>query len=109
MSDFILTVEEPDRASCTLEELCQHIALERGFVEQCVELGIAEVRGTAAPDWVFTTTAVLRIRKAWRLHRDLDVHVSNLALLLELLDERDLLQQQVAVLRQRLQHWEGHD
>jgi chaperone modulatory protein CbpM len=108
MSDLIIGIVD-DLSGCTVEELCQRIALERQFVEQCVEQGIAEVVGASAADWIFTTSAILRIRKAWRLHRDLDIQVSNLALVLELLDERDLLQQQVAILRGRLQEWEDRD
>lgn len=91
----------------SLFELCQRGALEEQFIIACVECGVADAVGGAPPDWVFTATAALRIRKAWRVHRELDVHVDSLALVLELLDERDALRQEVAVLRQRLQQWEG--
>lgn len=105
MNEIIFSVESDERGGCTLDELCQRIALERHFVEQCVQQGVADVQGEAT-EWIFSTTAVLRIRKAWRLHRDLDIHPGNLALVLELLDERDQLLQEAAALRQRLQYWE---
>jgi len=107
MSDKLLVVDDLEWSSCTLQELCQRIALEEHFIVHCVQQGIAEVSGLQ-PDWLFSTTAALRIRKAWRLHRDLEVHLDNLVLTLELLDERDQLLQGVATLRQRLAHWEKH-
>jgi hypothetical protein len=49
---------------------------------------------------------LLRIQKAYRLHRDLDIHPASLGLILELLDEREALREEVAMLRRRLSHWE---
>jgi hypothetical protein len=47
------------------------------------------------------------LRKAHRLHRDLDVHIDSLGLILELLDDRDALHHEVAALRRRLSQWES--
>lgn len=107
MSDKLLLVDEPEWGGCSLQELCQRIALEEYFVVHCVQQGIAEVSGRQQ-EWLFSTAAAQRIRKAWRLHRDLEVHLDNLVLMLELLEERDGLLQEVATLRQRLAHWENH-
>lgn len=95
-----------DLADCTLQELCELGAFDEHFVIQCVEQGIAPVAGQQVPDWLFPAASVLRIRKAWRLHRDLDVHLGSLALILELLEERDRLHREVSELRQRLSRWE---
>lgn len=93
-----------DLVACTLRDLCQ--VFDEHFIVQCVEQGIAPVTGRAAPEWRFPATSVLRIRRAWRLHRDLDVQFSSLPLVLELIDERDLLHREVIALRQRLGQWE---
>ena len=91
---------------CTLIELCQLIKLDELFITQCVEYGIAQVAGRQTSDWTFQAPAVVRIQKAWRLQRDLDIHISGLPLILELLDEREALQYQVAVLQHKLRGWE---
>ena len=88
-------------------ELVECSRLDEGFVIQCVEYGIAEVRGTDRQNWRFRAEAMLKLQKAWRLHRDLDVHVSSLVLVLDLIDEVEALREECDLLRQRLQHWEA--
>lgn len=97
---------ESDPANWSLQELCQRQGFDEHFIVECVEYGIAQVPGRQPLEWTFSGTAVLRMQKAWRLHRDLDIHISNLGLVLELLDQRDALEQQVAFLRDRLSRWE---
>jgi chaperone modulatory protein CbpM len=92
----------------TLIELCECSALDEQFVIACVEHGVAPTSGTQVVEWIFSQTAVLRLQKAWRLHRDLDLQIDSLPLVLELLDERDQLLQEIAALRQHLRHWEHH-
>lgn len=93
--------------SCSFEELCQRRLLEADFVLQCVEAGIVEMQAGLPPaQWRFTTVSVLRIERARRLQRDLDVQLGDLALVLDLLDEVESLRAEAAALRRRLQHWE---
>lgn len=106
MNDDTFTDPREDQDPCSLPELCRRGSLEEFFVVQCVEHGVADASGPVA-EWVFPARAVLRIHKAWRLHRDLDIQIGSLALMLELLEERDQLREQVAVLLQRLQQWEA--
>jgi chaperone modulatory protein CbpM len=93
-------------AFCSLDDLCRRTRLDEGFVVECVEHGVAHVAGQEVLAWRFSMTAILRLQKAWRLHRDLDLHVSNLPLVLDLLEERDQLLQEIEDLRLRLRHWE---
>lgn len=93
-------------AFCNLGDLCSRTRLEERFVVECVEHGVAHVVGNEALAWRFSMTAILRLQKAWRLHRDLELQVSSLALVLDLLEERDQLQQEIADLRNRLSRWE---
>lgn len=90
----------------TLTEVCRATRIEEGFIIECVELGVAPVSGDESLAWRFSTTAIMRLQKAWRLHRDLELQVDSLALVLDLLDERDRLQQQIAELQARLGRWE---
>ena len=106
MTDNIQPEDMLDHVVCTLAELCERCAFDEHFVIQCVEHGIAQVSGQHAVEWTFSAASARRIRKAWRLHRDLDLHLGSLALILELLDERDRLHQEVMELRLRLARWE---
>jgi chaperone modulatory protein CbpM len=91
---------------CSFDELCQRRLLDADFVLQCIESGIVEVQAQTRAEWRFSAQAMLRIERARRLQRDLDVQLQDLALVLDLLDEVDGLREEVAMLRRRLQHWE---
>lgn len=90
----------------SLDDACRRLLLDRHFIVSCVEYDVAEVRGTNPAEWTFTSWTLLRIQKAYRLHRDLDIHPASLGLILELLDEREALREEVGMLRRRLSHWE---
>jgi chaperone modulatory protein CbpM len=88
-------------------ELVQCSRLDEGFVVQCVEYGITEVAGEGRHDWQFDAQALMKLQRAWRLHRDLDVQVPSLVLVLDLLEEVETLRRECELLRQRLNHWEA--
>jgi hypothetical protein len=102
----VFTVEQNgDELWWSVQELTSSSALEPGFIEQCVELGLIEVSGPPL-QWRFNDEGRLLLNKAWRLHHDLEVHVSALPLVLQLIDELDELRQEAEALRLRLRHWE---
>ncbi|MGA0805791.1 MAG: chaperone modulator CbpM [Pseudohongiellaceae bacterium] len=93
--------------ACSFEELCQRRLLDADFIVHCVEAGIVDVHAQQPlTEWRFTTQTVLRIERALRLQRDLDMQLQDLALVLDLLDEVQQLREEVVALRRRLQHWE---
>lgn len=103
----VITVEtDGDALWWNLQQLTAACALDAAFVEQCVALGLADVSGTMQ-EWVFDAATRLRLERAWRLHRDLDLHPGALPLVLELLDEVEALRVEAAQLRARLRHWEN--
>ena len=103
----VFTVEQNgEELWWSVQELTSSSALESGFIEQCVELGLIEVSGSPL-QWRFNDEGRQLLNKAWRLHRDLEVHVSALPLLLQMLDELNELRQEAQQLRVRLQHWEA--
>jgi len=107
MTTSLLTVEaDDDDLWWTLHQLTCASVLEVDFITECVALGLAEVSGEPM-QWRFSPPARLRLEKAWRLHRDLEVPATALPLVLQLLDEIDSLHVEVAYLRARLRHWEG--
>jgi chaperone modulatory protein CbpM len=84
---------------CTLEELCVSCNVDADWIAQLVEYAIIEPVGQTRSDWRFASLSVVRVAKAKRLGRDLDISPSGLALVLDLLDEIDAL-------RSRLQRME---
>jgi chaperone modulatory protein CbpM len=94
----------------SFDELCRRHLLDADFVVECVECGISEAMGFSEnrppTQWLFTATAVLRIERARRLQRDLDIELGDMAMLLDLLEEVESLRHEVTTLRKRLSHWE---
>ena len=105
MTTLLVIEENGDEPRWTLQELSVSCALQPEFIVQCVEFGLLEASGQP-PEWRFNSSGRLLLQKAWRLHRDLEVQVNALPLVLQLLDELDELRQEVQHLRVRLRHWE---
>jgi hypothetical protein len=91
---------------CSLQELIESTPLEPLFVLQCVELGLTDVSGSQL-EWRFGNAERHKLLKAWRLHTDLELHISALPLVLELLEEVEALRADIVGLRSRLHHWEA--
>jgi chaperone modulatory protein CbpM len=75
----------------SLGELCRACDAERSMIEQLVEHGVLEPRGSPAQGWVFVGASLRRTRVALRLMRDLDVNLPGAALAVELLDQIERL------------------
>src|SRR5690606_40099476 len=87
------------------EEACTALGMKSRQVVKIVELGIIAPRGSSPEDWRFDFDMISTARRAQRLRRDLHIDWSAVALVLDLLQERDRLQQQNALLEQRLQRF----
>jgi chaperone modulatory protein CbpM len=83
----------------SLEELCQVTDLPTATVIEIVEQGIVEPTGRSPESWVFSTQMIVVTKKALRLHRDLGIDWSGIALALCLIDELAQLREK----NQRLQ------
>mgnify|MGYP003700556703 CR=1 FL=1 len=93
MSEYILL---------KLSEVCHELNLPREACEELVELGIVQPQGKRPEEWAFDITSVSVIRRASRLRRDLDLDWSAVALVVNLLEERDQLRAELETLQQRL-------
>lgn len=91
----------------SLSEVCERCGLHAEIITEMVEFGIVAPIEPARPRWQFNTAALLRLRRAQRLQRDLELNLPGLALSLELLDEVESLRGEIAALKQRLQQF--HD
>jgi chaperone modulatory protein CbpM len=96
-SSFVVSSEMIDSSAMyTLKELCWFCNVESEWIVELVEHGVIEPAGQARSDWKFDSFSVVRVAKAKRLGRDLDLRPSGLAVVLELLDEIDELRSRLA-------------
>tara|TARA_R110002073_G_scaffold39915_6_gene113397 strand:- start:981 stop:1289 length:309 start_codon:yes stop_codon:yes gene_type:complete len=80
----------------TLVELCRFCHVGQDWIVKLVEHGVLEPYGPDAADWRFDPVNVARARKSQHLVRDFGLNAAGLALVLELMDERDELARKLA-------------
>ena len=79
----------------SLSELCQLEGIERDMVIEIVEYGIARpLPGLDAPEWVFETSSVHWIKKAVRLYRDLEIDWVAVAMVIDLMQQKEGLERE---------------
>jgi len=76
----------------SVEDLCRLCAVEREFILELSEEGVLETQPSTQLH--FTGRSLQRVRLAGRLRRDLGINVAGVALVIELLERIDLLEQQ---------------
>jgi chaperone modulatory protein CbpM len=89
----------------SLEELCYATQNPFQTIIEIINHGIVEPEGTGPETWVFNTQIIRVAKKACRLHRDLGVDWSGIALAISLLDELDQLRNENQRLRKRLERF----
>lgn len=82
----------------TLTELSQFCHVQADWVVSLVDYGVLDPLGADASDWKFTPPNVVRARKARRLTHDLGLNLAGVALVLDLIEERDALARKLAQL-----------
>jgi len=92
----------------TLLEICERCGVRVEFIVELVEYGvIAPVKAVDTKQWAFDALALVRLKRALRLQRDLEINLAGLAVSLDLLDEVQRLRQQVDLLDSRLKQLLG--
>jgi chaperone modulatory protein CbpM len=76
-----------ERVHYSLDEVCQVCAIQTEWVIELVEQGILQPTGERRREWRFSGTNLHTAMKAQRLQQDLNLNLSGVALVLELLDE----------------------
>lgn len=96
MSAPVVRAELVDTATlCTVDELCLACNVDANWIAELVEHGVIEPIGQVSAEWRFTSLTVVRIAKAKRLERDLNLNPPGLAVVLDLLDQIDDLRAQL--------------
>ena len=95
-SASVVRAELVDTATlCTVEDLCLACSVDANWIAELVEHGVIEPIGEVGADWRFTSLTIVRVAKAKRLERDLNLNPPGLAVVLDLLDEIDDLRAQL--------------
>ncbi|MCB1691052.1 MAG: chaperone modulator CbpM [Halioglobus sp.] len=92
--------------SISLHELCQCEEFTEQVIVEVVDHGIAQpVAGHDVADWVFDTTSVHWLRKAVRLHSDLEIDWVAVAMVIDLLRKNEALEKQNRHFEQQLRRF----
>lgn len=88
-----------------LLEICQAVDLPEQLFIELVEHDIITPQGSGPEEWSFDLQMISVARRASRLQRDFDLEWSAVALLLDLLEQRDRLLADNQALRQSLERF----
>jgi len=93
----------------SLNELCQLEKIESHHIIEIVENGIVKpIANANSKEWEFETSSVHWIKKAVRLHQDLEIDWLAVALLIDLIQQRDALQREKDFFQQQLRRFTQH-
>ena len=82
----------------SLQDLCRFCRADETWVIELVDHGVLDPVGSGRNNWRFVGNSILRAKKARRLSADLGVNIAGVALVLDLLEERE------TILRRLSQH-----
>lgn len=85
-----------------MRTLCQEANIRADWVIEIVEHGIVQPSGRTPEDWLFDDRAPVTLKRAVKLHQELELEWEGVALALELLEEVQHLRSENSMLRQRL-------
>ena len=87
----------------SVSELCEAEDINQEIIIEVVEYGIAKpFSGKAAEDWIFDPTSVHWLKKAIRLNRELEIDWVAIAMVIDLLKQKEQLQQENQLLQHQL-------
>lgn len=91
--------------SYTFDELCEVAELSSEIIVEIVEHGIVDPEGDAPDNWLFSAQMITVTKKAYRLHRDLEIDWQGIAVSLKLLDEMEQLEAENQALKLQLEQF----
>ncbi len=106
MSDSLFSVSFYEL--CQLEEIQSHLVIE------VVEYGIVDPLNKGSDDaseeqWVFDTDSIYWLKKAVRLHQDLEIDWVAVAMVIDLMQQKEALQKEKEAYQRQLQRFIKED
>ncbi len=98
-----------EQRALKLGELLRVCGVSAEQVRDMVAEGMLHPRGEVPEQWIFRGVEVIRVRRAVRLQRDLELNLPGAALALELIDEIQQLRCRVRRLEQQVGAWTDAD
>lgn len=89
---------DPSSDTLTLSELTVFCGANSDLVVALIEYGVVTPVEPESTEWQFGPGNIARARKAVRLMRDLGLNIAGVALVLDLIEERDRLARKLAML-----------
>lgn len=87
----------------SFDELCQSEQINQELVIEVVDYGIAEpVAGNSVEEWIFETSSVRWLKKAICLYNELEIDWVAVAMIVELLKQKEALAAENETLQRRL-------
>ncbi|MCW8995633.1 MAG: chaperone modulator CbpM [Psychromonas sp.] len=93
-------------SNISLNELCQLDSIEPEIIIEIVQYGIVKpIENAETVDWEFETSSVYWIKKAVQLYQDLEIDWLAVALLIELMQQRDALRKENEAFKKQLKRF----
>jgi chaperone modulatory protein CbpM len=90
----------------TFAELCELERIESDVIIHMVEYGIVKpIKGESEAEWIFESTTVHWIKKAARLAEDLEIDWIAVALIIELMQKKEVLERENQCYRLQLERF----
>lgn len=99
--NLVIVADYTEHEELSLEEFCTICHLPSETILNFVQYDIVRPQGANKEEWIFDLAELKRIQRALRLERDLELNLSGVAVVLDLLDEMENL-------RARVQLFEKH-
>jgi hypothetical protein len=87
-------------------QLCEQYEVEASFFNQLHQVGLIEIRSVKKNQFIHEDS-LIEIEKIIRIHRDLNVNLEGIDVVLNLLKKVDHLQSELLKVQNRLQRYEG--
>jgi chaperone modulatory protein CbpM len=91
-----------DSTPYALRELCELCGVRADLVVEMVEAGILTPVGREPSAWRFSIQATIRLQKAQRLGRDLEINLPGVAVALDLIEDLDETRKRLKTLERHL-------
>ncbi len=92
---MVIIADYTEETPVSLQELCVICNIPADFIHHLVAYEIVHPAGASPEEWIFQITELQRVKTATRLHRDLEVNVAGIGVVLDLLDEIEELRSQL--------------